>query len=438
MTELMIALIVFTVWAMVDYFNVKLVFEHFLLIGKPKHKNYKYFWIVYYFVLTYIYCISKYTNMTVLYFVSYIFYYLRIVPFLWSKYGIRIKIPFVVFFYEEVKAFISINISLLFMKVTNGNWDFLLVDDLCTTMVTIFFLITFFILLYFRRGGWLNIWFTNLSVKKYILLIVTIYLLGNLETVICESTVNGPFVKILVVVTALLISIIIGQVIIINERNYTKENIIGVLEEEMKKFTGYYKDLNKKDIQLRQFRHDTKNLLLVLHSMIAEEKAEQALEYIKEMETMYQKTTKQYDTGNFIADALINSKAQVAEQIQTKIVVNGFFPSEKVDDVDMVILLSNILDNALEACEKIKGSKKIVIDSMLSKQMWVLSVTNPVNVDVNIKKNRLPTSKEDKDIHGYGLLNMEKVAKKYNGMIKLLCEKKEFITRATLQLDDIR
>ena len=436
MAELMIALVVFTVWAIVDYFNIIVVFDNFFVIGNSKHKSYKYIWLIYYFAVTYVYCISKYTNMTGIYFISYFFYYLRIVPFLWSKYGTKIKIPFIVFFYEEMEAFLSVNVSLFFMKITNGNWDFFLVDDLCATMVATLFLVTFLLLLFFRRGEWLNIWFANLSVKKYILLIVTIYLLGNLETVICENPANGSFVKILVGVIAFLISIIIGQVIIINERNYTKENIIGILEEEMRKLTGYYNELNKKDMQLRSFRHDTKNLLLVLHSMIAEGKTEQALEYIKKMEMMYQKTAKQYDTGNFIADALISSKAQVAEQIQTKIVVKGFLPSEKVDDVDMVVLLSNILDNALEACEKIEGSKEIVIDSVLSKQMWVISVTNPVKENINIKKNRLPTSKEDKDIHGYGLLNMEKVVRNYNGMIKLLCEKNEFITRATLLFDN--
>ena len=106
--------------------------------------------------------------------------------------------------------------------------------------------------------------------------------------------------------------------------------------------------VNKKDEELRQFRHDTKNMMLALQSMIKDGKNHQAIDYIENMGTMYQRTAKLYDTGNFIADALLSTKAQMAEEINTKIIMNGFIPAEKINDVDMVILLSNLLDNAME------------------------------------------------------------------------------------------
>ena len=47
----------------------------------------------------------------------------------------------------------------------------------------------------------------------------------------------------------------------------------------------------------------------------------------------------------------------------------------------------------------------------------------------------MPTSKENKDIHGYGLANMERVVKNYDGVLKLQCENNEFIVRATFMIN---
>ena len=116
--------------------------------------------------------------------------------------------------------------------------------------------------------------------------------------------------------------------------------------------------------------------------MIKDGKNHQAIDYIENMGTMYQRTAKLYDTGNFIADALLSTKAQMAEEINTKIIMNGFIPAEKINDVDMVILLSNLLDNAMEACAQVDGEKKILIDSVLGKQMWCIEVSNPTKKNV--------------------------------------------------------
>ena len=435
MIKFIYVLIIFTIWAIVDYVNVRVVFEKFFVMEKPTGKNYKYVWILYYIVITYLFCISKYNNITVFYFITYFLYYLRIVPFLWSKYGVNIKIAIFIIFYEEMEALISSNISIIIYRLSKSSINEYLLDDLYATVAAVIFLITFLLVLHFRKSRMLDIWFANLTIREYLLLILTIYILGNIESEICLGEGYSSLMRILILALTLLTCIIITNVIIIKERNYSMDNIIAILGEHMEKLTGHYNELNKKEIQLRQFRHDTKNLLLVLHSMIEDGKNDNALRYIEKIETMYQKTTKAYDTGNFIADALISYKSQEAGKFNTKIYVNGIMPSSEVSDVDMVILLSNILDNALEACQKIEGNKEIIIDSVLNKQIWVLTVKNPVKENINIHMNQLETSKENKKLHGYGIINMEKVAESYNGLIKLECKNGEFVVRVTLMMN---
>ena len=154
------------------------------------------------------------------------------------------------------------------------------------------------------------------------------------------------------------------------------------------------------------------------------------------MGAMHKQAARLYDTGNFITDALLNAKFQEAEKVNTEIVLNGSIPAEQINDVDMVILLSNLLDNAIEACSQIVGNKKIVIDSALGKQMWCIEVRNPVKINITIIKNHIDTSKENKATHGYGLMNIERVTKHYNSILKLICMNKEFIAKATFVFEE--
>lgn len=436
MIKLIYVLIIFTIWGIVDYVNVRLVFEKFFIMENPDRKKYKYGWLLYYIAITYLFCMSKYNNITEIYFVTYFLYYIRIVPFLWSKYGMNLKIAIFIIFYEEMEALISSNISIIIFALSKNSINQYLLDDLYAMVAAVIFLITFLLILHFRKSRMLDIWFANLTIREYLLLILTIYILGNIESEICLGEGYSSLMRVLMLTLTLLTCIIIIRVIIIKEKNYSMDNIIAILGEQMEKLTGHYNELNKKEIQLRQFRHDTKNLLLALYSMIENGKNDKALNYIEKIETMYQKTTKAYDTGNFIADALISYKAHEAEKFNTKIYFNGIMPDSKVSDVDMVILLSNILDNALEACEKIEGEKKITINSVINKQIWVLTVKNPVKENININMNQLETSKENKKLHGYGIINMEKVADSYNGLLKLECYNGEFFVRVTLMLNE--
>ena len=155
-----------------------------------------------------------------------------------------------------------------------------------------------------------------------------------------------------------------------HEENTSMNNMIGNLKEPMKQITASYIEMNEKNTELRRFRHDTKNLLLVLRSLIAEEKYEQAVEYIDKMQkTMDSTKSKTFDTGNFIADALLESKAKTAPQSNIIMTVDGCISASKVEDVDLVILISNLLDNAIEAVRQVDGDRRIEIQSILKKNI---------------------------------------------------------------------
>ena len=107
-------------------------------------------------------------------------------------------------------------------------------------------------------------------------------------------------------------------------------------------------------------------------------------------------------------------------------------PHDGVDDVDMVIVFSNILDNALEACEKIGGTKKVIINSVYENRTWALEVINPVINRVNVINNHIYSTKDNVLLHGYGLSNIEDTVDRYNGTMNISCTENEFSVRIVL------
>ncbi len=193
----------------------------------------------------------------------------------------------------------------------------------------------------------------------------------------------------------------------------------------MQQLTEYYNQLIEKENESKKFRHDIKNLLLALHSMIEDNQREKALYYIEDLQEVCNQSKVNYNSGNFIADAILSTKQTKAKQYNTQIEFEGFIPSDRVKDTDMVIMLSNVLDNAIEACAKLEGPKVIKVISILRKNAWILKTENP-SEEISIRSNFIETTKEEKEIHGFGLGNIERAAKRYGGQMKLSYEKGVF------------
>ncbi|MDE5777422.1 MAG: ATP-binding protein [Lachnospiraceae bacterium] len=79
-------------------------------------------------------------------------------------------------------------------------------------------------------------------------------------------------------------------------------------------------------------------------------------------------------------------------------------------------MLSNLLNNAIEACEKIEDQKYIKIKLILESHNLILSIKNSYNGKLIKMGDQLETSKEiDTESHGYGLKNVIKVVKDNDG-----------------------
>lgn len=170
------------------------------------------------------------------------------------------------------------------------------------------------------------------------------------------------------------------------------------------------------DEELRRFRHDYRNHMIVVNAYLESGKTAEARKYLNTINGGINGVLNKIKTGNFVSDAILNSKAVSAAKFDTQISFSGRVPSEGISSEDLCTILSNLIDNAIEACEKVAGRKKIEIESGEANGFLILSVSNPT---VNGANPKFRTTKKDKLNHGIGLKNVERVIKKYNGTLDL-------------------
>ena len=182
-----------------------------------------------------------------------------------------------------------------------------------------------------------------------------------------------------------------------------------------------YSEMIKKNRDIREFRHDYKNNLFSLETFIDNEKYDEAKKYITDLNGSLEKTKNRYATGNFLADAIVSDKADDASESRIDIDFNGTIPAEGISNSDLCTILANSLDNAIRACKSIAPCR-IVISSRENSKGVIIKIKNPVKEKVEIKDNKIKTTKSDKENHGIGIENIKKTAEKYGGYVELSCD----------------
>lgn len=194
---------------------------------------------------------------------------------------------------------------------------------------------------------------------------------------------------------------------------------------------NHYEDMMKRDRDIRAFRHDYKNNILSISALVEGGKTDEAKKYLKELYDGLETTAIRFSTGNYLADAIISEKAAKAAENGNSIEFSGILPRDKISNNDLCTILSNVLDNAIRACED-NSPSVIKIDSSLSDMGAVITVSNPVRERVIIKDNSIKTTKSDTLNHGIGISNIKKTAAKYDGDVRLLCDDTTFTFEITV------
>lgn len=197
-----------------------------------------------------------------------------------------------------------------------------------------------------------------------------------------------------------------------------------------------YLNMQKNYEQQRRQMHDYKNQLNCIAGMVESGQAEETIAYISKLTGSLNKSTDRVNTHHLAVDVVLNQKYQEAyeKDILMTMAVNDL-STLTMSEEEIVVLLVNLLDNAIEACDKLDGNKVIQFKMMLENEQLILSIRNPVKEKVNIKKNRADSTKEDAFLHGIGLMNVDHVVKKNRGTSVVRCEDGWFYVSVMIPLE---
>lgn len=198
-----------------------------------------------------------------------------------------------------------------------------------------------------------------------------------------------------------------------------------------------YQALNDIYTSNAKLYHDLNNHLNVLYQFLEEGEMDEAKKYIREISQPIQKLTKTVWTGVDVVDVIINSKVEKMRNKGISWDIDAEFPKNtNIQPYDLCTILSNLLDNAVEAVERTGKPGNISLTIRKINYFLMIQITNSCTGG-NGSFDVLPkTTKEDKAMHGWGLQNVQETVQKYGGTLKFRQEENQFIVDVMMFFDD--
>lgn len=214
-----------------------------------------------------------------------------------------------------------------------------------------------------------------------------------------------------------------------------------LLSENSKMFTDEYRKKTANDVlrnihlssKAEKIQHDFCNHLICLENYIGQNENEKALSYIHSLMKPLRAVPKiETDDGCIIYRLLNYKMAEAIEKDIALVTSIGDLSQFNLPDEDITVILGNLLDNAIEACEQITGTRIIKLKLEADEDI-LISIHNTVAHKVKIIDNRIATTKGRKSEHGFGLLSVQEVLEKYDSMYDITCDEEYFHVTILIQ-----
>lgn len=183
------------------------------------------------------------------------------------------------------------------------------------------------------------------------------------------------------------------------------------------------------EASLKSLRHDLENHMLILSDLLKEENLSEAREYLAAVRSQLDASRVLSNTGNSSIDSLVNYKLRALADSDVHLDYQAEIPSKLgIDAFDLTIILGNLLDNALEALERLPASteKNLSLHLKYDRGRLLIKISNTYDGRFLSSASGLLTRKKNPSAHGIGLKNVRAAADKYQGYMKTACGKDLF------------
>ena len=181
--------------------------------------------------------------------------------------------------------------------------------------------------------------------------------------------------------------------------------------------------------------HDMGNHFSMIQSYLADGKVEEARTYLDRLGKDRAAYSVERFTGIEAVDYILSQKAAFAKQQNVETSIHAEYPKDcKIDPVDLCTILTNLLDNAMEACGKLPEASAKILSVTIRRinQFIIIQIANSCIEEPIISKGNFKTSKTDKRHHGWGMKNVRLAVEKYHGTMEYEYNKNMFIVSVML------
>ncbi|MCQ4935538.1 sensor histidine kinase [Anaerotignum propionicum] len=172
--------------------------------------------------------------------------------------------------------------------------------------------------------------------------------------------------------------------------------------------------------QVQTIRHDFKNNLIYIQDCIDQQNYSSLESFITALNKDIRNTKKFVLTNSNILNSIINTK--IAQAFESKInvtyIITDTFPLS-VNELDLSVILGNLLDNSIKACENVAENKNIDLVISQDANGFHVEVSNTINESILSVNPNLKSSKPDQQNHGFGIKSIKNLVKKNNGVIDI-------------------
>lgn len=243
--------------------------------------------------------------------------------------------------------------------------------------------------------------------------------LGAVMTVMLDDPAGDFTVAVTIITDILLVSVFlmfffVHKLLSAQKREYEYRFI----EEKIESEKRVLDESNRVWENLNRIRHDLKNHLVVIKGKLNDGDVLSCMKYIDGIFSQIDDIGNLIHTGNAVVDYLINSKFTKENDVQVEIFGNAGIMDD-IPDADIVGLIGNLLDNALEAVKKITDDreKRIELYFLRKNSSRIILCKNTVDHPVLESNRRLMTVKKDIG-HGYGTKIIDSIVQRHGGFVE--------------------
>lgn len=315
--------------------------------------------------------------------------------------------------------------------------SFISIGAIVISKMLLFLIITYLVHRRTKKIFSLRAQISKLTSVKIVLFFILVNFLFILIIDFCNTiplqTDIRLYLLILTNVSICLLSVHIYELLIkASEREIELKLLLQKNEAEQK----YNQELGVAVDSIRAIKHDMSNHLSVISACIDCQDYEKAKQYIHKITEPIDCVSYLLNIDHRVIASMLYVKNMLAKKkgitFETEI---DIYDNILIDDVDLTILLGNILDNSIEACERITGKeKKINLYIESEKDFFFLDCINTIDQEkVHYKDKQLSTTKKDTLNHGFGLKNIRAVVDKYEGSKDIIITEDNFTIEIVLK-----